>query len=135
MSMLVTHIYCGFQYFSHENTAVHKQWSSSSFSGTELPLVFEAFSTTSFHFPRSWMQVIQFLTFIWQMSCLTLSFHRYLGSHKKRVSILNTLQFSLAGYHFDHRNKCISKCLWMKNGKQLRITFIYIHNILKTCST
>ena len=38
-----------------------------------------AFSTTSFHFSRSWMQVIQFLTFIWQMSCLTSSSHRYLG--------------------------------------------------------
>ena len=38
-----------------------------------------AFSTTSFHFPRSWKQVIQFLTLIWQMSCLTLSFHPYLG--------------------------------------------------------
>ena len=38
-----------------------------------------AFSTTSFHFPRSWMQVIQFLTLIWQTSCLTLSSHLYLG--------------------------------------------------------
>jgi len=38
-----------------------------------------AFSTTSFHFPRSWTQVIQFLTFVWQMSCLTLSSHRYLS--------------------------------------------------------
>ena len=37
-----------------------------------------AFSTTSFHFPRSWKQVIQFLTLIWQMSCLTLSSHLYL---------------------------------------------------------
>ena len=38
-----------------------------------------AFSTTSFHFPRSWTQAIQFLTLIWQMSCLTLSSHLYLG--------------------------------------------------------
>ena len=38
-----------------------------------------AFSTTSFHFPRYWTQVIQFLTLIWQMSCLTLSSHLYLG--------------------------------------------------------
>jgi len=38
-----------------------------------------AFSTTSFHFPRSWTQVIQFLTLIWQMSCLTLFSHLYLG--------------------------------------------------------
>ena len=38
-----------------------------------------AFSTTSFHFPRSWTQVIQFLTLIWQMSCLTLSSHLYFG--------------------------------------------------------
>ena len=37
------------------------------------------FSTASFHFPRSWTQVIQFLTLIWQMSCLTLSSHLYLG--------------------------------------------------------
>jgi len=36
-------------------------------------------STTSFHFPPSWTQVIQFLTFIWQMSRWTLSSHRYLG--------------------------------------------------------
>ena len=28
---------------------------------------------TSFHFPRSWMQAIQFLIFIWQMFCLMLS--------------------------------------------------------------
>ena len=40
-----------------------------------------AFSMTSFHFPRSWTQVIQFLTLIWQMSCLTLSSHLYLGLH------------------------------------------------------
>jgi len=38
-----------------------------------------AFSTAFFHFPRSWTQAIQFLTFIWQMSCLTLSSHLYLG--------------------------------------------------------
>ena len=38
-----------------------------------------AFSTTFFHFPRSWTQVIQFLTLIWQMSCLTLSSHLWLG--------------------------------------------------------
>ena len=38
-----------------------------------------AFSTTSFHFPRSWTQAIQFLTFIWQMSCVMLSSHLYLG--------------------------------------------------------
>ena len=38
-----------------------------------------AFSTTHFHFPRSWTQVIQFLTSICQMSCLTLSAHWYLG--------------------------------------------------------
>ena len=38
-----------------------------------------AFLTASFHFPRSWTQVIQFLTLIWQMSCLTLSSHLYLG--------------------------------------------------------
>ena len=37
------------------------------------------FSMTSFHFPRSWAQVIQFLTLIWQMSCLTLSSHLYMG--------------------------------------------------------
>ena len=40
-----------------------------------------AFSTKSFHFPRSRMQVIQFLIFIWQMSWLMLSFHLYLGLH------------------------------------------------------
>jgi len=34
---------------------------------------------TSFHFPRSWTQNIQFLIFIWQISCLMLSFHLYLG--------------------------------------------------------
>jgi hypothetical protein len=38
-----------------------------------------AFSTTSFHFPRSWTQAIQFLIFIWQMSCLMLSSHLHLG--------------------------------------------------------
>ena len=38
-----------------------------------------AFSMTSFHFPRSWTQVIQYLTLIWQMSCLTLSSHLYFG--------------------------------------------------------
>ena len=38
-----------------------------------------AFSTTFFHFPRSWTQVIQFLTLIWQMSSLTLSSPLYLG--------------------------------------------------------
>jgi len=38
-----------------------------------------AFSTTSFHFPRSWTQAIQFLIFIWQISCLMLSSHLYLG--------------------------------------------------------
>ena len=38
-----------------------------------------AFSTTSFNFPQSWVQVIQFLIVIWQMSCLTLSSHLYLG--------------------------------------------------------
>ena len=38
-----------------------------------------AFSTTSFHFPRSWTQFIQFLTLIWQMSCLMLSSRLYLG--------------------------------------------------------
>ena len=38
-----------------------------------------AFSTTFFHFPRTWTQVVQFLTFIWKMSCLTLSLLRYLG--------------------------------------------------------
>ena len=55
--------------------------SCSSSSGTELPLMFEsyAFSTTSFHFPQSWTQVNQFLTIIWQISCLALSSHRYLG--------------------------------------------------------
>jgi len=30
-------------------------------------------------FPRSWTQVIQFLIFIWQMSCVMLSSHLYLG--------------------------------------------------------
>ena len=35
--------------------------------------------STSFHFPRSWTQVIQFLTLIWQISCLTLSSHLYLS--------------------------------------------------------
>ena len=38
-----------------------------------------AFSTTSFHFRRSWTQVVQFLTLIWQTSCFTLSSHLYLG--------------------------------------------------------
>jgi hypothetical protein len=38
-----------------------------------------AFSTISFHFPQSWMQAIQFFIFIWQMSCLMLSSHLYLG--------------------------------------------------------
>ena len=38
-----------------------------------------AFSTTFFHFPRFWMQVIHFFTFIWQMSRLTFSSHLYLG--------------------------------------------------------
>jgi hypothetical protein len=38
-----------------------------------------AFSTTSFHFPQSWMQTIQFLTLIWQIYCLMLSSHLYLG--------------------------------------------------------
>ena len=38
-----------------------------------------AFSTTSFHFRRSRTQVIQFLTLICQMYCLTLSSHLYLG--------------------------------------------------------
>jgi len=33
---------------------------------------------TSFHFPRSWMQAIQFWIFSWQMSCL-ISSHLYLG--------------------------------------------------------
>ena len=37
------------------------------------------FSTTSFHFPQSWTQVIQFLNFICQMSCLMSSSHLYLG--------------------------------------------------------
>ena len=38
------------------------------------------FSTTSFfHFSRSWTQAVQFLIFIWQMSCLILSSHLYLG--------------------------------------------------------
>ena len=37
------------------------------------------FSTTSFHFPPSWTQAIQFLMFIWQISCLMLSFHLYSG--------------------------------------------------------
>ena len=48
--------------------------------GAELPLVkVLAFSTTSFHFPRSWTQAIQFWFFNWQMSCLMLSYHLYLG--------------------------------------------------------
>ena len=49
-------------------------------SGAELPwwLKVMAFSTTPFHFPQSWTQVTQFLTLIWQMSCLTLSSHLYL---------------------------------------------------------
>ena len=38
-----------------------------------------AFSTTSFHFPRSWTQANQFLIFIWQISCLILFSHLYLG--------------------------------------------------------
>jgi hypothetical protein len=38
-----------------------------------------SFSTTSFHFPRSWTKAIQFLIFIWQMSCLMLSSHLCLG--------------------------------------------------------
>jgi len=38
-----------------------------------------AFSTTSFHFPRSWTQANQFFIFIWQMSCLMLSSHLYVG--------------------------------------------------------
>jgi len=38
-----------------------------------------AFSMTAFHFPRCWTQAVQFLIFIWQMSCLMLSSHLYLG--------------------------------------------------------
>jgi hypothetical protein len=37
------------------------------------------FSATSFHFPQSWTQAIQFLIFIWQISCVMLSSHLYLG--------------------------------------------------------
>jgi hypothetical protein len=44
-----------------------------------LQLKVLAFSTTSFHFPRSWTQAVQFLIFIWQISCLMLSSHLYLG--------------------------------------------------------
>jgi hypothetical protein len=32
-----------------------------------------------FHFPRSWTQAIQFSIFIWQISCVMLSSHLYLG--------------------------------------------------------
>jgi len=46
-----------------------------------LQLKVLAFSMISFHFPRSWTQVIQFLIFIWQMSCLMLFSHLYLGLH------------------------------------------------------
>ena len=48
--------------------------------GAELPLV-ESFGLLNdlFHFPRSWTQAIQFLIFIWQMSCVMLSSHLYLG--------------------------------------------------------
>jgi hypothetical protein len=50
------------------------------FPGAELPrLKVLAFSTHSFHFPRTWTQAIRFLTFIWQMSCLMLPSHLYLG--------------------------------------------------------
>jgi hypothetical protein len=38
-----------------------------------------ASSTTSFRFPRPCTQAIQFLIFNWQMSCLMLSSHLYLG--------------------------------------------------------
>jgi len=34
---------------------------------------------TSFHFPQSWTQAIQFFIFIWQISCVMLSSHPYLG--------------------------------------------------------
>jgi len=44
-----------------------------------LQLKVLAFSTTSFHFPRSWTQAIQFCIFIWQMYCLVLSSHLCLG--------------------------------------------------------
>ena len=50
--------------------------------GAELSLISEslAFSKTFFfHFSRSWAQVVQFLIFIWQMSCLMLTSHLYLG--------------------------------------------------------
>ena len=38
-----------------------------------------AYSTNYFHFPRSWIQAIQFFIFIWQIACLMLSSHLYLG--------------------------------------------------------
>jgi hypothetical protein len=44
-----------------------------------LQLKVLAFSTTSFLFPPSWTQAIKFWIFIWQMSCLMLSSHLYLG--------------------------------------------------------
>jgi len=52
--------------------------SSSSRRWTSLLKVL-AFSTTSFHFPRSWTQAIQFWIFNWQLSCLMLSSHLYLS--------------------------------------------------------
>ena len=47
--------------------------------GTEHPSWKFWPSQRPFHFPRSWTQAIQFLIFIWQMSCLMLSSHLYLG--------------------------------------------------------
>ena len=44
-----------------------------------LQLKVLAFSTTSLHFPPSWTQASLFFIFIWQMSCLMLSSHLYLG--------------------------------------------------------
>ena len=38
-----------------------------------------AYSMTSLHLPRSWMQTVKFLIFILQMSCFTLSSHLFLA--------------------------------------------------------
>jgi len=50
-------------------------------AGTELPLMVEIYGLLNYVFP--FLSILDacyaFLTFIWQMSCLTLSSHRYLG--------------------------------------------------------
>jgi hypothetical protein len=54
--------------------------STSSSSGAELPLLkVLAFSTTFFHFTRSWTHAVQFLKFSWRIFCIILSSHLCLG--------------------------------------------------------